>query len=113
MTDSELLEFAAKSIDKPRSHWDYEFCRSRGHMVTPSMMWNPFLPAEAMIISARLRIDIYHNHSADHSAWVCAEIDGINPMVSVMEDVSDEARRLDCTCRAIVRAAAEIGKAMK
>lgn len=41
MSDRELLELAAKAAGIVRGRWDYDELRRLGHMVTPSMMWNP------------------------------------------------------------------------
>lgn len=75
--------------------------------------WNPLTAACAMELAARLRIDVTHNHPADQDAWVCAEaVAAPGRPVSFMEDVPDEARRLECMCLAITRAAAAIGESI-
>ena len=121
--DSELLELAAKAggIAVVRSRLDdpavndflvRDSARNPHQSLGP---WNPLTNGgDALRLAARLRVDVTHNHPADQEAWVCAEpAAGPHGMLpSTMVDVPDEARRLECMCLAITRAAAAIGKAM-
>lgn len=113
----ELLELAAKACGwtvVPGSHRLFGGCNVHTGGGATRVNWNPLTAACAMDLAARLRIDVTHNHPADQEAWVCAEpAAGSHGMLpSTMVDVPDEARRLECMCLAITRAAAEIGRAM-
>ena len=117
--DRALLELAAKAagVTHLLGAWfddGYQAGFLSGRLGNGRSVWNPLNPADAMALAARLRIDVTHNHPADQDAWVCAEpAAGPHGMLpSAMEDVPDEARRLDCMCRAITRAAAAVGEAM-
>lgn len=105
--DRELLELAAKAAGIPRQQWDYELLRNLGHMVTRNMMWNPFLnDNEALRLAVKLSMSVEIS-DYEESTYVYA---GQVPRVSAMENWrsdKDAATRI-----AIVRAAAEIGKAM-
>lgn len=111
--DRALLELAAKAA----GHAVEGYSGTRGLLIEVlngiSAWWNPLRPADALGLAARLRIDVTHNHPADQDAWVCAEpVASSGRPVSAMVDVPDEARRLECMCLAINRAAAAIGRAM-
>jgi hypothetical protein len=106
MTDKELLELAAKAAGLPRRSWDYEWCRSHGHMVTFSDMWNPLTDdGDALRLAVKLKIDVKH-----YDDYVVGWFDGgyIGTGKIMYEGDAYAATR-----RAITRAAAEIGKAMK
>lgn len=98
MTDRELLEAAAKAAGISRLLWDYEYCRSRGHMAPPSSMWNPLTDdGDALRLAVKLGI-------TDLALAVGRY---------VMLEKHREGDNIEAiTRRAIVRAAAEIGKAM-
>ncbi|AXF52902.1 MAG: hypothetical protein [Bacteriophage sp.] len=115
MNDKELIEMAAKACGLPRQWWDYEYVRSMGHMVTQSMMWNPLSDdAAALKLAVKLHISIgflwdgendqYDPVTAHRGSAYAAEQIGIT-----MKDEFDEDA---ATRRAIVCAAAQIGKAM-
>jgi hypothetical protein len=94
MTDKELLELAAKAAGLPRRSWDYEWCRSHGHMVTFSDIWNP-LTDDGDALRLAVRLGMF--------------------MRSIVKDIPRSEYDADpyaATRRAITRAAAEIGKAM-
>lgn len=107
MNDREFLELAAKAagIEYSYSHGcgnALELVKPRGFQV----YWNPLADdGDALRLAARLRIDMLHTniHSpqvhalAEESVQAC-EDSGIDPYAA--------------TRRAIVRAAAEIGRAM-
>ncbi|HQR98117.1 MULTISPECIES: hypothetical protein [unclassified Polaromonas] len=123
-TDRELLELAAKAAGIGRGHWDYDYVRNLGHMVTPSMMWNPLEnDGEAMRLAVLKRFTIkdfapFDNPEIaqappDATLWGMVEIwiqDGNDPVY--VEWYKAGADRFAATRRAIVRAAAEIGEAM-
>lgn len=112
----ELMELAAKACGwsvVPRSQRELGGCNVHTGGGNTRVNWNPLTAACAIDLAARLRIDVTHNHPADQEAWVCAEaVAAPGRTVSIMEDVPDEARRLECMCFAITRAAAAIGEAM-
>ena len=98
MTDIELLTAAAKAAGLNRGQWDYYYVRNLGHMVTPSMMWNPLdEDADALRLAVKLGIQLMFNQPCVYA----------NDLWENMEAAPNAAAR-----RAIVRAAAEIGKAM-
>lgn len=107
----ELLELAAKAAGMSITWGGID--RDEARRTDTWDLWNPLTAACAVDLAARLRIDVTHNHPADQDAWVCAEaVAAPGRPVSIMEDVPDEARRLECMCLAITRAAAAIGEAM-
>lgn len=102
MTDRELLTYAAKAAEVPRVCWDYKFCRSLGHMVAPSIMWNPLKnDGEALRLAASLNIGLHWCPSGRVYAYADDKVEAIE---SSREDRQENLRR------AIVRAAAEIGR---
>lgn len=112
-TDRELLEFAAKAagIDG----W-YEV----GYLTFIKRTGGPWRPldddGDALRLAVKLRLSIDHNHPADQQRWVAADRNGCEgcyaPVSCVEDGFEDESQRSSATRRAIVRAAAEIGKAM-
>ena len=106
-TDREFLMFAAKAAefkfgiihDEPRILCDAGW--------TP---WNPLQSdGDAFRLAVKLRIDVVHDNydPGSNNAFVMAgNIDHV-------EYVNVESSRKEATRRAIVRAAAEIGKGMK
>ena len=106
MDDRELLEMAAKAAGVHWNLWDYDRVRNLGHMVTPNMMWNPLRDdgkAFQLAVNLKLQVIIY-------SDWVEVLQDGIRKANA--DSVYDAGCMLTCARRAIVRAAAEIGRAM-
>jgi hypothetical protein len=111
MTDRELLELAAKAAGYAQLH----FVEMGGGSYSSQVMgadgeWAPFYPidddGDALRLAAKLRIDVIHNEPEDNDAWVTAG------HMDHVEDVDGEGDRAAATRRAIVLAAAEIGKAM-
>lgn len=108
MTDRYLLRLSAKAAGIPASHWDLEGMRALGHTVTESMMWNPLTDdGAALRLAVKLGITIERD-----------EYDGEFYSQAVPPGTHqgyDEPYGVDpcaATRRAIVRAAAEIGRAM-
>jgi len=102
MADRDLLEMAAKALGLGRQFWDYEWVRGLGHMVTRRSMWNPLgNDGEALMLAASLRISI--NFTSSHTECEIGE-----------EIFSEEhmGEPWPATRRAIVRAAAELGRLM-
>lgn len=109
MDDRELLELAAKAagINLARD--------ARGTYVVidgvsgSGDIWNPLTDdGDALRLAVKLLIDVIYSDQKDNDAWVMA-----GPGIDCVEDVDGEVSRSSATRRAIVRAAAEIGKEMK
>ena len=116
MKDRELLELAAKAAGLKLSFYDGVHRNATG--ADPAMnicafpVWNPLNDdgdALRLAVSQRLKID--HNHPEDQNLWVAVRDRRF--MVCSFERFDDESQRSAATRRAIVRAAAEIGMAMK
>lgn len=121
MSDRELLELAAKAAGIPRNQWDYDGMRQLGHMVTPRMMWNPLTDdGIALRLAADLRLRFEEKGDwrweprtpAWKGFWHVSRIRlRIDPNIIAVDEPHGIDRRSSLR-RAIVRAAAEIGKAM-
>ena len=114
MTDRELLELAAKAAGVA-AQWD---CPERGMMtLTPdgidTMTWNPLTDdGDALRLAVKLRIDFYVGDD-DGVATYAGYFD---PALNNRQRFAIERHGDDpyaATRRAIVRAAAEIGRNMK
>ena len=113
MTDRELLELAAKAIG-----FDVEHVDDRGVVYRTSdcsaAWWSPFEDyGQALILGIRLHLDIEHGSPLDNDRYVYVSRCGIEMVrdpVGIWEYVEDEKNRAAATCRALVRAAAEIEK---
>lgn len=104
MTDREMLKFAAKAagIDYHATREDGTKCIHDGRGY-----WNPLTDdGDALRLMVKLKIDVAHTNI--HSPQVHALAD---PKVQEWEDSSSDPHA--ATRRAIVRAAAEIGRQMK
>ena len=108
MTDRELLEQAAKAAGIARARWDHKYVCSLGHNILETDMWNPLTnDGDALRLAVRLEIDV-----DQILGEAVASRSGVNPKVDLTyEDYGDDPYA--ATRRAIVRAAAEIGKGMK
>lgn len=110
MTDRKLLELAAKAAGVPWSQWDYKKLRELGHNVMPDDCWNPLTDdGDALRLAVKFEIDIDFGFPRNYVRCVFP----LEPC-----NVPDNYESLTpdpyaATRRAIVRAAAEIGKAMK
>ncbi|HDR9048808.1 TPA: hypothetical protein QDA94_003041 [Burkholderia vietnamiensis] len=106
MTDRELLELAAKAANQERSFAGDLWSSARG------CLWDPLgNDGDALRLAVALRIDL---HFEEQPSWCGEIVEAFSPM---REDGSRhcEMRELKpdpnaATRRAIVRAAAEIGK---
>ena len=120
MTDRELLELAAKAAGLEMMwgrDWHNTGAPLIGALANPAD-WNPLTDdGDALRLAVKLRLSIDHNHTADQQHWVAADRNGCEgcyaPVSCVEDDFEDESQRSSATRRAIVRAAAEIGKAMQ
>lgn len=107
MDDRELLELAAKAAGMiPR-----EFQGNPHYMDGVLDCWNPLHDdGDALRLAVVLKMEIDHEHPADQDRWVMACTYGMSS--HAVEEFGDESQRAAATRRAIVRAAAEIGRAM-
>jgi hypothetical protein len=114
MNDRELLELAAKAagieIVPCTCHyeqWPFKYAEGqgkRGH-------WNPLTDdGDALRLAVKLRLHILHNDAGEPVLWVSAVLN--KTMIHAAEEFADEGDRAAATRRAIVRAAAEIGRAI-
>ena len=116
MEDIELLEWAAKAAGYIEV-WQPDGWTDDGPWRWhETMQWNPLQDdGDALRLAVKLRLSIDHNHPADQQHWVVADRNGCEgcyaPVSCVEDDFDDESQRSSATRRAIVRAAAEIGKA--
>lgn len=117
MTDRELLELAAKAMKLNVDHVD-----DRGAVIISEdgasrWWWSPLEDrGQALYLACKLRLDIEHGNELDNDRYVYVSrhsIEMVRDPVGVMEEIGEEGWRLHITCRAIVCAAAEIGKRMK
>jgi hypothetical protein len=116
LNDRKLLELAAKAagIEHPGG----EHCLNGPALWDCAALrwWRPLTDdGDALRLAVKLRISIDHNHSADQQRWVAADrngCEGCYSPVSAVEDEFEESERPAATRRAVVRAAAEIGKGM-
>lgn len=105
MTDRELLELAAKAAGI-RFHAGCEYSSSGG-LRTLGGWWNPLaVNGDAFELAVRLRLDICRP-SSKHAA-VCVWVDHLCDFIEENEGADTAA----ATRRAIVRAAAEIGRTL-
>jgi len=111
MTDRELLELAAKAagLDVRWIAECQDYYEHRPHMLPGYWdKWNPLADdGDALRLAVKLGLQI---HPSGDEIWVS------NPAASLAEDVVFETYRDDpyaAARRAIVRAAAEIGKGME
>ena len=104
MTDNQLLFYAAKA-----SNIDYSL---RGQVPTrfdgkDFIVWNPLThDGDALRLAVKLHMSVLSNETA---SWVAVGMQQINRA----EEIHDGSDAYAATRRAIVRAAAEIGKEMK
>ena len=99
MTDRELLELAAKAAGIPLKP---DFVDRFDYYMADPLMWNPLTDdGDALRLAVALDIPI-SSESVNGSTWVCKE------KLQVMQP--HEGDPYAATRRAIVRAAAEIGR---
>ena len=115
MTDGELLELAAKAAGMKGWQW----VESWGSMAEKRLQggfyfdryWNPLEDdGDALRLAVKLVMEMDHNHAADNCLWVSVRVP--RQVFCAVEEFADESERLSATRRAIVRAAAEIGRTM-
>jgi hypothetical protein len=100
MTDKELLELAAKAAGI-----ELKWISEKSYIGSPvSAHWNPIdFDGDALRLAVKLMLDIYCHERGAH-------VDGDRREYHAEESGDDQYA---ATRRAIVRAAAELGKAMK
>ena len=103
----EDFEHAARAARVPKQLWDCEWCRAHGHMVTPSMMWNPpDNDGDALRLAVKLNFNVCKREheveifNDDNGEFLCS--------FSISEGDDPYA----ATRYAIFSAAIAIGKAM-
>ncbi len=125
-SDRELLELAAKAAGLPMGYADgqYFYCEHGpfgpgmyGKQGGAPLYWNPLADdGDALRLAVKLCLSIDHNHPADQQRWVAADWSGCEgcygPVSCVEDDFEDDSNRSAATRRAIVRAAAAIGRAI-
>lgn len=107
-TDRELLELAAKAAGYTNFEWEFDVSLPRIYNPSGFMTgWNPLTDdGDALRLAAKLEIDIEFHVNVEAIAW-CRMANGEQRHVTKEHGLSMEATR-----RAIVRAAAEIGRNM-
>ena len=123
MTDKELLELAAKAAGiefVPATNESGKKCEAAFGLWIKTIAepyegqrrrFNPLTDdGDALRLAVKLNIDVDHNAPGDEQLWVVSGRRRTCPVV--LEEFEGEATRLAATRRAIVRAAAEIGRAM-
>ena len=108
MNDRELLECAAKAIDGEVFHYGECWRHPNGYE------WNPLLnDGDALCLAVKLELEFYvgddEGRKASYVSYFSIGLDRARIAVEKHEDHKDANK---ATRRAIVRAAAEIGKAM-
>jgi hypothetical protein len=112
MTDRELLDLAAKAAGL---EFDPTYKNAHGLMVvrdgavcqSDQVLWNPLTnDGDALRLAVKLHMSVLSN---EHASWVAT---GMHQIVRA-EEHHDGADPYAATRRAIVRAAAEIGKGLK
>jgi len=104
MTDREMLELAAKAADYSVITWQHDkfICKDKNSGDHKTFHWNPLNDdGDALRLAVKLRLDVDHNQEQ-----ACVYGNGV--AVEIPEG-SDPCK---ATRRAIVRAAAEIGRNM-
>jgi len=111
MTDREMLELAAKAAGLDDARWQDGIWSEKLWEVIGEGYWNPLeKDDDAFRLMVDLCLDIEHNNPADQQRWVVAyQSCRFSPIV---ETDFDESERAAATRRAIVMAAAEIGRGM-
>ena len=106
MTDKELLEYAAKATGYVIDNWEGKnpiaLIPTHSGANTACWLWNPLTDdGDALRLAMKLGLTVYQ---WDHEICVCNEKGTVNEIVARNEDAYAATRR------AIVLAAAEIGK---
>ena len=111
MTDRELLELAAKAAGIPLSHWEDD--DDKPFDENTDSYWNPLTyDGDALRLAVKLGLDVCIDTpmETDPHTHAIGFLDDTSSTVDVIEHHGDP---YVATRRAIVRAAAEIGKGME
>jgi hypothetical protein len=117
MSDRQLLIDAAKAADygfiykRKISNNVHEWTSSDGML----WQWNPLIDdAQALRLAVKLKMEVYHGNDEGEAVYAShVKLDGgISYCVEYYDDLNNKGSEYEATRRAIVRAAAEIGKAM-
>lgn len=110
MDDRELLELAAKGARYEITQWD-EDDYGRIYGLLNGERWMPqFSPEDAFVLQVRMGCRVYCYPGAGDDYSICATDDNARFRGWAKEDHGGDP--LLSTCRAIVRAIAEIGRSM-
>jgi hypothetical protein len=110
MTDRELLELAAKAAGIPIHVWGAKGKESVADMTDPSnhKLWNPLTDdGDALRLAVRLNMEVCSHANADIGGISWADASG---HASAYIELPHDSDPMAATRRAIVRAAAEIGR---
>jgi len=105
--ERELLELAAKAAGIKIIYWNdgkEPYSSGQGFILESGKLWNPFTDG-----GDAFRLAVHLGLSIDFAEWVNTVCYGVDEFVQ--EEWKDKSS-LDATRLAIVRAAAELGKAM-
>lgn len=113
MTDRELLELAAKAAGITLHVVGNGYGGVTFYTYPDMLFWNPLTDdGDALRLAVSLRIDVAHDDICNKRfVYVRSFVSGRDP-VGLSEIFDHERMRSEATRRAIVRAAAEIGKGM-
>jgi hypothetical protein len=120
MTDRELVIFAAKAADlRNVGHYDFQFGLEVMRPHSAPFAWNPLHnDGDALRLAVKLQLTVWNEHVSAGAAY-CTSGDPAEGPFTVFPSVTSGANESEvipddfaATRRAIVRAAAEIGKAM-
>lgn len=115
MDDRELLELAAKAAGLhlswgPKGCWPY---LRPAHCNVRQAAWNPLEDdGDALRLAVKLRMETYHGWDEGHAVYAIASPEGLDGICGVYCVEQHKGDPCAATRRAIVRAAAEIGRSM-
>lgn len=108
MSDTELLSLAAKAIGEQCSHFgenEYGLYKPKPGIMQPYVRWNPLTDdGDALRLAVKLKLDVSGSLTFGNFRYICKD----GATYAEMDKCPYYATR-----RAIVRAAAEIGRSMK
>lgn len=119
--DRKQLELAAKAIGRTIIGWNHQ-TGAEVAVFDDQSYWQPLLKngltdcdGDALRLAVKLTLEIDHNSPSDNNRYVCISRCGIEVVrdpVCIIDEFEDESERVAIARRAIVRAAASIGKSM-
>lgn len=109
MNDKELLEFAAKAAGVSVNQLVNRYDCWEDTPILIGRAWNPLTDdGNALRLAVKLKMEILHSQLNDFPRWVSAVVK--NTTTHAAENYLTVDKCMAATRRAIVRAAAEIGK---